>query len=220
LTTSEQEHPVKPRLRGVLHQWAAVYVLGAGSMLLALAPTLRSRVAVAIYVVSLATMFAVSALYHRPTWAPRARTWLRRADHAAIFLLIAGTYTPVAALAIGAEEGRQLLIAIWAGAAAGIGVALAWPSAPKWVGAVIAVALGWTVVPYLPELMRALTRWELSLIVAGGLAYTVGAIVYALKRPNPWPATFGYHEVFHALTLVAAALHLGAILGIVRSQAG
>lgn len=219
MNPTEADQPVKPRLRGVLHQWAAVYVLGAGSMLLALAPTLRSRVAVAIYVVSLATMFAVSALYHRPTWMPRARTWLRRADHAAIYLLIAGTYTPVAVLAIGAEEGRELMIAIWAGAAAGIGVALAWPSAPKWVGAVIAVALGWTVVPYLHELTQALTRWELSLIVAGGLAYTVGAVVYALKRPNPWPATFGYHEVFHALTLVAAALHLGAILGIVRDQA-
>jgi hemolysin III len=207
-------------MRGVLHQWAAVYVLGAGSMLLALAPTVRSRVAVGIYVLSLATMFAVSATYHRPTWLPRARTWLRRADHAAIYLLIGGTYTPVAALALGADAGRQLLIAIWAGVVAGVGVALAWPSAPKWIGAVIALALGWTVVPYLPDVARMLSPWELRLIVAGGLAYTLGAIVYALKRPNPWPRTFGYHEVFHALTLVGAALHLGAILGIVRDQGG
>ena len=210
---------MKPALRGVLHQWAAVFALGAGTGLVALAPTPTARLAVAVYSTSLALLFTVSAVYHRFDWPNDVRMWLRRADHASIFLLIGGTYTPVALLAIGGADARQLLTLVWCGAALGILVSLLWPGAPKFVGAVIAVAVGWTIVPYVGALARALHPAELWLIVLGGVAYTVGALVYAMKRPDPWPRTFGYHEIFHALTLVGAGLHLAAVLSIVRSAA-
>ena len=210
---------MKPALRGVLHQWAAVFALGAGTGLVALAPTRTSCIAVTVYSASLALLFTVSAVYHRFDWPNDVRMWLRRADHASIFLLIGGTYTPVALLGIGGEDARQLLTLVWCGAALGILVSLLWPGAPKFVGAAIAVAVGWTIVPYIGALTRALHPAELWLIVLGGVAYTVGALVYALKRPDPWPRTFGYHEIFHALTLVGAGLHLAAVLSIVRSAA-
>jgi hemolysin III len=209
----------KPSLRGVLHQWAAVYALGAGTGLVALAPTREARIAAAIYSASLCLLLAVSAIYHRFDWAPRLRMWLRRADHASIFLLIGGSYTPIAMLAIGGDDGRHLLIAIWCGVALGVLVSMLWPRAPKFVAATIAVAVGWTIVPYIGVLRRALDFTELWLIVVGGIAYTVGAVVYAAKRPNPWPGRFGYHETFHALTLVGAGLHLAAVMMIVRSAA-
>ena len=214
-----EESQARPRWRGVLHQWAAVYALGVASALVALAPDDRTRLACALYGASLATLFGVSALYHRVTWRPRARAWLRRADHAAIYLLIGGTYAPVALLALEPGTRRSLLGAIGIGVVVGVLVALLWPRAPKWVGAATAVALGWTVVPFLPAITRALGTLELWLFVAGGLAYTAGAVVYATRRPDPRPASFGYHEVFHALTLVGAALHLWAILAIVRAHA-
>jgi hemolysin III len=208
--------PPKPRLRGVLHQWAAVFALGAGWGLVALAPGPRARLALAVYAASLLLLFAVSAVYHRFHWTPRIRKWLRRADHAAIYLLIGGTYTPIALLALDPAIARQVLTLTWSGVALGVLVGMLWPGAPKFVGAAIAVAVGWTIVPYAGELARALTTLELWLVVSGGLAYSLGAVVYAVKRPDPWPATFGYHELFHALTLVGAGLHLAAILEIVR----
>lgn len=210
---------MKPTLRGVLHQWAAVYALGAGTTLVALAPTPAARLAGAIYAASLVVLFTVSAVYHRFEWEPRVRLWLRRADHASIFLLIGGSYTPVALLAIGGDHGRHLLIAVWSGVALGVLVSMLWPTAPKFVGAAIAVAVGWTIVPYLGALGRELNAAELWLIGLGGVAYTVGAVVYAAKRPNPWPQHFGYHEIFHVLTLIGAGLHLAAMLEIVRSAA-
>jgi hemolysin III len=203
----------------VLHQWAAVFALGAGWGLVTLAPGPRARLALAVYAASLLVLFAVSAIYHRFHWTPRIRAWLRRADHAAIYLLIGGTYTPIALLALDAAVARQVLTLTWSGAALGVLVAMLWPGAPKFVGAAIALAVGWTIVPYAGELARALTTLELWLVVAGGLAYSLGAVVYAVKRPDPWPATFGYHELFHALTLVGAGLHLAAILEIVRKLA-
>jgi hemolysin III len=204
----------------VLHQWAAVVALAAGSGLVALAPDSRSRVAVGIYAASLALLFTISAVYHRIHWEPGPRTWLRRADHASIFLLIGGTYTPVALLALDADVARRLLVLVWSGVALGVLVSMLWPGAPKFVGAVIAVAVGWTIVPYVGTLRRVLEAGELWLIVVGGLAYTIGALVYALKRPDPWPHHFGYHEVFHALTLVGAGTHLAAVLSILRRSAG
>jgi hemolysin III len=157
-------------------------------------------------------------VYHRFHWTPRVRRWLRRADHAAIYLLIGGTYTPIALLALEPAVGRQVLTLAWSGVVLGVLVAMLWPGAPKFVSAAIAIAVGWTIVPYAGDLARALDPLELWLIVAGGLAYSVGAIVYALRRPNPWPSTFGYHELFHALTLVGAGLHLAAVLEIVRTM--
>jgi hemolysin III len=193
-----------------------VFAIGAGMSLVGLAPSGPARIAAAIYASSLLLVLAVSALYHRRQWGPRSRLWMRRADHASIFLLIGGTYTPVAMLALDAGTGRHLLIAIWCGAALGVLVSMLWTGAPKFVSATIAVAVGWTIVPYLATIAEVLGRGELWLLVLGGLAYTVGALVYAAKRPNPW-RDFGYHEVFHALTLVGAGLHLIVVVSIVRS---
>jgi hemolysin III len=208
----------KPRWRGVQHQWAAAFAAGAGVTLVALAPTTQARAAAAIYAASLTLLLTVSGIYHGGNWRHAVRMWLRRADHASIFLLIGGTYTPVAMLGLDDVTGRQLLIAIWSGVALGIVVSMFWPGAPKFVSAAIAVAVGWTIVPYLGDLGRALSTVAIWLIAAGGIAYTVGAIVYAVKRPNPWPASFGYHEVFHALTLLGAGLHFAAIILLVRAH--
>jgi hemolysin III len=172
-----------------------------------------------VYAASLLALFAISAVYHRFHWSPRTRPWLRRADHAAIYLLIGGTYTPVALLTLAPSVARAVLALTWSGVVVGVLIAMLWPNAPKFVGAAVAVAVGWTVVPYAGELARALGAVELWLLVAGGVAYTVGAVVYALRRPDPWPQTFGYHELFHALTLVGALLHVVAVLGIVRRLA-
>ena len=212
---SEPGH--KPRWRGVQHQWAALFALGAGTILVALAPTAEARVASTIYAASLTLLLAVSAVYHRFQWTPAVRAWLRRADHASIFLLIGGSYTPIAMLALGGATGRHLLIAIWCGVAFGVLVSMLWPGAPKFVSAAMAVAVGWTIVPYVQDVRRALQPTETWLIVLGGIAYTVGALVYAARRPNPWPRVFGYHEVFHALTLVGAATHFAAVFSIVRT---
>lgn len=206
---------MKPALRGVLHHSAAWCAFGAGSVLVAMAATPRAAIAAAVYSFSLVALFAISAVYHRVQWNARARAWMRRADHASIFLLIAGTYTPVALLGIGGNDGRTLLIMIWSGAAAGVLLSLFWVNAPKPLTAAVAVAVGWTITPYIGEVRRLLGD-QLGLILAGGLAYTVGAIIYAAKRPNPWPRVFGYHEVFHALTIVGALLHFAVIVRIVR----
>ena len=208
----------KPALRGVQHQWAAVVAAVAGAYLVATAPNHLSRIAVAIYSASLVLLLAVSAVYHRFDWPHRTRMWLRRADHASIFLLIGGTYTPVTLLCLDPPANAHLMIAVWSGAAVGIVVSMFWPTAPKWVGAVLAIAVGYTIVPYFGQIARHMSTAELTLIIGGGVAYTVGAIVYAAKRPNPWPRTYGYHEIFHTLTLVGAGLHMAAVISIVRAQ--
>lgn len=214
VTTRPHEVPL---LRGVLHHFATWYALGAGSVLVAMSSTPRAAIASAVYSLSLVVLFAISAIYHRVHWKEeRHRARMRQADHASIFILIAGTYTPVAVLGLGGEEGRRLLTMIWIGAAAGVILALAWPKAPKALTAGIAVAVGWTIVPYFPQ-VKKLLGGELWLILAGGIAYTIGALVYAIKRPNPSPRFFGYHEVFHALTLLGAILHFAAVVAIVRS---
>ena len=209
----------KPLLRGVLHHTAAWYALGAGTVLVAMSSTARAAWASAIYSLSLVALFTISAVYHRVQWREeRSRQRMRRADHASIFILIAGTYTPVALLGLGGEEGRTLLIMIWCGATAGVVLSLAWPKAPKALTAAIAVAVGWTIVPYFDE-VRALLGGVTWLILAGGVAYTAGALVYAIRKPDPFPHIFGYHEVFHALTLVGAVLHFAAVVFLVRSVA-
>ncbi|MFL6244685.1 MAG: hemolysin III family protein [Thermoanaerobaculia bacterium] len=209
----------KPALRGVLHHSAAWYALGAGSVLVAMASTPRAAIAAAIYSLSLVALFTISAVYHRVQWQEeRARARMRRADHASIFILIAGTYTPIALLALGNEDGRKLLIMIWSGAIAGVLLSLFWVRAPKALTAAVAVLVGWTITPYFGEVHRLLGM-AVWLILAGGIAYTAGAIIYALRRPNPWPRTFGYHEVFHALTLVGALLHFAVIVQMVRTAA-
>jgi hemolysin III len=196
----------KPVLRGVSHEIAAFVALAAWIALVAAAAPGRGRFAAIVYGATLLALFTVSALYHRPTWAPRQRLLWRRLDHAAIFLLIAGTYTPFCLL-LGGTAGAVELAIVWGGAALGVVQSVVWPRAPKPLVAAVYVALGWAIVPLTPALSGALGVPALGFLLAGGVAYTVGAVVYALRRPDPFPRVFGYHEVFHALVVLAAALH-------------
>ncbi|WP_336242303.1 PAQR family membrane homeostasis protein TrhA [Corallococcus exercitus] len=207
----------KPKLRGVLHQWAAAFAVGAGVVLVAMAPTPRTVLASSLYALSLVGLFTISATYHRVNWSPKARAWMRRADHAAIFLLIAGTYTPVILLGLPPEVGNTLMAWLYAGALLGILQSMFWVGAPKWVTAALAIGVGWTMMPYFGDVFRALGTSAIVLILGGGLAYTLGALAYAFKRPNPRPGVFGYHEVFHAMTLVGAGLHFVLVLRLVRA---
>jgi len=197
----------KPLLRGVSHEIAAAAALAAWIALAALAPSPRGLAAANVYGASLFALFAVSALYHRPTWRPRARLWLRRLDHSAIFLLVAGTYTPFC-LVLGGTRGDALLAVAWVGAALGILQSVLWVRAPKPLVAIVYVLLGWVILPVMPALGARLGPGAVALLGAGGIAYSLGAVVYAARRPDPFPRVFGYHEVFHALVVVAAGLHL------------
>ncbi|HEY6003865.1 MAG TPA: hemolysin III family protein [Anaeromyxobacter sp.] len=204
----------KPLLRGVSHEVAAAFALAGWVGLVRAAPGPRAAFAAAVYGLALTAQFCVSALYHRPSWGARARMLMRRLDHAAIFLLIAGTYTPVCLL-LPTRGSRLLLALVWAAALAGMVFSVLWPMAPKWLLAVLGVALGWAVVPMLPALRVAIGPGGLALLLGGGLAYTLGAIVYATRRPDPLPRVFGYHEVFHALVIVAAICHYVAVADVV-----
>lgn len=214
-TTPASPGPQKPLLRGVFHQCAAFVALGAGLVLVAFCPTSATRWASGVFASSLVWLFAVSATYHRVDWTEQARARMRRLDHASIFVLIAGTYTPVALLGL-PERGHTMLVAVWAGALAGVLSSVFWVSAPKALNAALCVALGWTVIPYWGDLKRTLDPSVLYLIVGGGVPYTLGALAYASKRPNPRPTVLGYHEIFHALTLVGATLHFAAVIRLVR----
>jgi hemolysin III len=209
----------KPRLRGVFHQYAFYVALLAGAVIVVLADSGRELFATWIYAAALAAMFGVSALYHRVDWkSVRARTWMRRLDHSTILLLIAGTYTPFALLAFEGRVADLILIVVWIGAAAGLVLNLAWVDAPKWLTALVFIALGWVGVVAVPEMLDLGVAPAVLVFVGGGL-YTLGAITYALRRPNPAPHVFGYHEVFHLLVIGAAAAHFVAIAGFVLPQA-
>ncbi len=206
----------KPLLRGVSHQVAAVVALVGWFAVVAAARSSAARAVAHVYAASLFSLFAISATYHRPTWSPRARAWMRRLDHSAIFLLIAGTYTPLCLL-LGGRRGWALLVVVWIGAAAGVVQSVLWPRAPKAVLAILCVALGWVVLPVLPALHGVVGATGVVLLGAGGVAYTAGAAVYASRRPDPWPRVFGYHEVFHMLVIVAAACHFAVTFSAVRA---
>jgi hemolysin III len=208
----------RPRLRGVFHQYAFFAALVAGAALVAAADTLREQVAMWIYGAALASMFGVSALYHRVTWrSPEVRKWMRRLDHSTILLLIAGTYTPFALLAFDGTVADVILIVVWSGAAAGLVLNLLWVDAPTWVTAIVFIALGWVGAVAVPELLEFGIA-PAMLVFAGGALYTVGALAYAFKRPNPHPHIFGYHEIFHLLVVGAAITHFVAIAGYVLPQ--
>jgi hemolysin III len=208
----------KPRLRGVFHQYAFYVALVAGIVLVSRSDSVRELVATWIYAAALAAMFGVSALYHRVNWrSPRVRTWMRRLDHSTILLLIAGTYTPFALLAFDGVLADVILVVVWAGAAAGLVLNLAWIDAPTWLTAAVFIALGWVGVVAVPELFDVGVAPAI-LVFVGGALYTLGALAYALKRPNPAPATFGYHEVFHLFVIGAAAVHFVAIAAFVAPQ--
>jgi hemolysin III len=203
---------VKPRLRGVSHQWAFFVSLLTGAALVAAAPAGQATLAATIYAVSVAALFGTSALYHRITWASaEARRWMRRLDHSMIFLLIAGTYTPFALLALHGTLATVILVVVWAGALGGVVLKLVWIDAPKWVVALIYVGLGWVVVAAFPDLVSEIGVVGTALVAAGGVLYTAGAVVYARRRPDPAPDVFGYHEIFHALVIAAAALQYAVI---------
>ena len=203
----------KPLLRGVSHQIAFFCALAGAGALLTLARDRTALAGAAIYGASLATLFGVSALYHRRNWAPAPRTLMRKLDHSAIFVLIAGTFTP---FCLGLDgRGRALgLSLVWGGAALGIAQSLFWVHAPKWVVAVACVGLAWSMTPLLA---RAADAHGLVLLFGGGVLYSAGAAIYAAKRPDPAPAVFGYHEVFHALVIAGSALHYAAVLPAVRA---
>jgi hemolysin III len=202
----------RPLLRGALHQAAFIVALVVGALLIAYADRNGlTRTSAAIFGGSVAAMLGASALYHRVTWSPRVRPWLRRVDHAGIYLLIAGSYTPVGLLALHGALQRVVLGVVWTGAAASILLKFAWVQAPKWLAAVLGLALGWVGVAALPQVWHSAGAAAVALLAAGGLAYTAGALVYAFKRPDPAPRVFGYHELFHALTIVAVACQYVAI---------
>jgi len=196
----------KPLLRGVSHEIAVVFALAGAVVLATRAPSVLATVAAAVYGTTLVVLFLVSAVYHRVTWSPPARALMRRVDHAAIFLLIAGSYTPFC-LVLGGTQGAVMLAAIWAGAGIGILQSMFWISAPKAFVAALCVAQGWIAVVVARELAVALGAGGVALLFAGGLLYSAGAAVYALRRPDPAPTIFGYHEIFHAFVIAAAACH-------------
>ncbi|WP_327234759.1 hemolysin III family protein [Streptomyces sp. NBC_01317] len=199
--------PVKPKLRGWLHAGMFPAVLVAGVTLIVLTDSVRARVACGIYVLTACLLFGVSAIYHRGTWGPRGEAVLRRLDHANIFLIIAGTYTPLTMLLLPDASGRVLLWAVWIAALAGIAFRVFWVGAPRWLYTPCYIALGWAAVFFLPDFMRAGGIAVLVLVVVGGVLYSAGGVIYGLKRPNPSPRWFGFHEVFHSLTLAAFIVH-------------
>jgi hemolysin III len=202
---------VKPRLRGVSHQYAFFVSLGCGVGLILAASGGRARLAATIYAVAVSALLGTSALYHRVTWRPSARRWMKRLDHSMIFVLIAGTYTPVALLALKGSLASTILIVLWVGALGGVIFKLAWIDAPKWLFAAVYVILGLVTAAIFGELPAKIGWLGAAGIALGGLLYVTGAVIYASGRPNPWPKVFGYHEIFHALVLAAAGLHYAVI---------
>jgi hemolysin III len=204
-----------PRLRGVSHQYAFLVATVLGTMLVLLAEGVRARVGASVYAAGVCGLFGVSALYHRGSWSPGVKRWLRRADHSMIFCFIAASYTPFALLALDGTLATALLVVVWSGAAGGVLLKFVWLDAPDWLGALLYVLLGWTAVVAGPALYGALGPLRMGLLALGGVLYTVGAVVYARQHPDPSPAVFGYHELFHVLVIAAAAAHFAVIAGVV-----
>jgi hemolysin III len=201
----------KPRLRGVSHQWAFFVSLGAGAALILAASGARAVFAMSIYAFSLSAMLGTSALYHRVTWTPEVRQWMRRLDHTMIFVFIAGTYTPFALLVMHGTLANVVLIVVWATAAGGLILNLVWITAPYWVTSVIYLSTGWVAVVSLPQLWNEIGPVGVGLIALGGILYSAGAVVYAKRKPDPRPQVFGYHEIFHVLVIAAAAVQYVAV---------
>jgi hemolysin III len=203
---------IKPRLRGLLHQCAFYLSLACGAALVVGASGGREIASSAVFAGSMTAMFGTSAAYHRIDWRPSVGRWIRRLDHAAIYLLIAGTYTPFGLLALSGAWRIAVLAIVWSGCLVAIVLKLAWIDAPRWLAATTAVALGWVGIVALPKLVEATGLGVVSLLVAGGIFYTAGALVYTRRRPDPAPKIFGYHELFHALVIAAAACQYTAVV--------
>jgi hemolysin III len=201
-----------PRYRGVLHQWALVPAIAAGVVLVALADGNRARLGTLVYVIAMAAMLGASALYHRVSWrSPRRRAWARRLDHAMIFVFIAGSYTPFALISFEGWLPEVVLACVWSGAALGLVVNIAWIDAPKWITAPAYLLVGWVGVVAAPQLFSEVGVPGAMLLVVGGILYTLGAVTYATHWPNPFPGTFGFHEVFHLLVVAAITAQLVAV---------
>ncbi|WP_157121764.1 PAQR family membrane homeostasis protein TrhA [Nocardia miyunensis] len=211
--------PVKPRMRGWIHTWAVGIAAVAVIVLVTASATVSATAGLStlIYGLTVCGVFGVSATYHRVTWSSvRARTHMKRADHSMIFLFIAGSYTPFALLGLPGRTGTTLLIVVWTGALAGVALKLLWPGAPRWVGVPLYLVLGWAIVPVAAPMTHNVGVAPMILLLVGGLAYSIGAILYAAKWPNPWPTVFGHHEFFHAATVLAALCHYVAVWLVVR----
>lgn len=211
---------VKPHLRGWLHLGMVPLALAAGIVLVALSSTPAARLSAAVFALTGVLLFATSAVYHRGRWSPRTAAVLKRWDHANIFLIIAGTHTPFAVLLLEGGQRATLLWVIWSGALAGVIFRVFWVGAPRWLYTVVYIALGWVAVFYLPDFWRTGGAAVVVLLAAGGLLYTLGAVVYGLKRPDPSPRWFGFHEIFHAFTVAAFGAHWCAALLVVLSARG
>jgi len=210
-TPADVTQPTKPLLRGWFHMGAVPLVLIAGLVLITFGPTLAGRISAAIYTFTAIELFGTSAIYHRGNWAERLRAILQRVDHANIFLIIAGTYTPLSVLLLPKHTAIVALSIVWGGALAGLLARLLWHHAPRWFWVPLYIGLGWVAVAFIKPLADAGGPAIIALVLAGGLAYTVGAVVYALKWPNPSPKYFGFHEIFHALTSTAFICHYIAV---------
>jgi hemolysin III len=207
------EDELRPLLRGMSHAYAFWVALVAAVVLTAVVPSGTPRLGAVIYGIGLCGLFAASGSYHRWRWDPRWRPLLRRVDHSTIFVFIAATYTPVALLVMHGTLRWAILVAVWAGALGGVILSVAWITAPRVLSAVCYLALGWVSVIAMPQMMDKLDLAPLILLGTGGVLYSLGALVYATKRPNPWPEIFGFHEVFHALVILAAAVQFVALAG-------
>ncbi len=205
-----------PSMRGVLHTWAAPVAAVIGLVALIVAPESRARIGSGVWALTLTGLFVVSATYHRGSWRPAVKAWLQRVDHSMIFVFIAGSYTPIALLALEGSKSVIVLAVVWGGALAGVATRLLWHTAPRWLFVPLYLALGWVAITVIPDLARSAPLYANALLFVGGVLYTVGAVVFATRRPDPVPAVFGYHEVFHALTVLAATCHAVAIFAILR----
>ena len=200
----------RPRLRGMIHQYAVGVAAVCGIVLCAVAAGRSGWLAFGacvIYSITICGLFGISALYHRRVWGPRGYAVMKRLDHSMIFLFIAGTYTPFSLLLLDRPTATWVLSIVWGGAVTGVALKMAWPRAPRWLSVPLYILLGWTAAFVFPDLWRGGGTAPLVLLLAGGVLYSAGAVCYALKRPNPWPRTFGHHEIFHAATVVAALCH-------------
>src|SRR5918996_341831 len=198
---------MKPKLRGWLHAGTFPLAVAAGITLVVFAPTPTAKVTTAVFTLTAALLFGVSALYHRGRWSPRSHAVLRRLDHANIFLIIAGTYTPFTILLLDRRDAQVLLTLVWLGALAGVAFRVLWVGAPRWLYVPVYIALGWAAAFWLGDFAAAAGPAVLTLILVGGGLYSLGGLVYGIKRPNPSPRWFGFHEVFHTLTIAAFAAH-------------
>ncbi len=210
-------HADKPRLRGVSHQIAFFAFLAASALLFTMVQSGVGRAAVLVYGASACFLFGTSALYHRRNWTLKARMRMRRIDHSAIFVLIAGSYSPLFMLLRPEEDAGRPMLMIWLLAALGIVKALVWPESPGWVTATLAIAVGWTGVAHVPAISAQMGTPAIALLVSAGVIYTIGGAVYGLRRPDPLPKIFGYHEVFHALVITAGATHFVHVILVLRA---